>query len=634
MQLSMTDSLKTSQEVTASATAASWIQFVRQYGPIPRNDSAYEERIKKAARRAGLTPVLFKHPLQDDVLHCFHESIQLRSVILTGDAGDGKTHLCHRVWQLVGGDDTLRDSDAPYLYHELADGSVLHVIRDLSAWVPAPGASWDAHKAELLIRFSQSIFSDQRGEYFLLAGNTGQLLETWKRLPHHTDAKRALALFEEMLVDGKQQAPNVNLSFFNLSRNSSADLYEACVQAFLNHPGWQLCFTGESKHTAAFSEQSPIYVNYHRLKGKLLQARLRSLFELCDYNNVHIPIREILALLANAILGHPDVKDRLMMVSDVETILKNNTSSKASIYDNLFGVNLTESRRESIGVFSALNRFRIGEETSNRIDNLLIFGNTDDHLIPYFNQYVASDPVYGASQRYLTEQTIYIEGAGDEDDRSKGFLPLLASQRRALFFKIEEEQTSELRLWELTVFSYAGEYLRKLVGPLQEGKLSIDRDLVGRLVKGLNRVFVGMLVSSENDLYLGTSLQSTGAKVSRVYEDNIPVRPKNGQFIKIEWHNHQPTLVVALSATHQETLVLNLVRYEFLSRVAEGALPSSFSKECYEDVMSFKSRLLRCLQARRQEDGIFDEGQFAFQRMVLDGNGIPVPREINFTVPF
>jgi hypothetical protein len=35
-----------------------------------------------------------------------------------------------------------------------------------------------------------------------------------------------------------------------------------------------------------------------------------------------------------------------------------------------------------------------------------------------------------------------------------------------------------------------------------------------------------------------------------------------------------------------------LVRYEFLSRVAQGALPSSFSKECNEDVLAFKSQVL------------------------------------------
>ncbi|MGO7388862.1 hypothetical protein ACCT20_37340, partial [Rhizobium ruizarguesonis] len=32
--------------------------------------------------------------------------------------------------------------------------------------------------------------------------------------------------------------------------------------------------------------------------------------------------------------------------------------------------------------------------------------------------------------------------------------------------------------------------------------------------------------------------------------------------------------------------------FEFLIRVAKGALPSSFSKECYEDVIAFKTKVL------------------------------------------
>jgi hypothetical protein len=34
------------------------------------------------------------------------------------------------------------------------------------------------------------------------------------------------------------------------------------------------------------------------------------------------------------------------------------------------------------------------------------------------------------------------------------------------------------------------------------------------------------------------------------------------------------------------------VRFEFLVRVAQGALPSSFSKECNEDVLAFKTQVL------------------------------------------
>src|SRR6266516_353160 len=74
----------------------------------------------------------------------------------------------------------------------------------------------------------------------------------------------------------------------------------------------------------------------------------------------HVPIRQILLLLANAVLGHPDSKDRLMVAADVPKIIAAGTRSKASIYNNIFGGNLSEGQRDAIPVFNHLDRFRIG----------------------------------------------------------------------------------------------------------------------------------------------------------------------------------------------------------------------------------------------------------------------------------
>ena len=81
-----------------------WIRFLRQYGPIARNDNMYDEHIRRSAARVKLAPLLFKHPIEDELLSLFAASaVSATSVVLTGTAGDGKTHLCRRVWQQLGG---------------------------------------------------------------------------------------------------------------------------------------------------------------------------------------------------------------------------------------------------------------------------------------------------------------------------------------------------------------------------------------------------------------------------------------------------------------------------------------------------------------------------------------------------
>jgi len=83
-----------------------------------------------------------------------------------------------------------------------------------------------------------------------------------------------------------------------------------------------------------------------------------------------------------------------------------------------FGGNLSDIRREALEVFEFLNRFRIGHETSNRADNILIFGEADENLSPYFDQLLKADTFYGADASYYAAQRAYVEGAEGEENRA------------------------------------------------------------------------------------------------------------------------------------------------------------------------------------------------------------------------
>src|SRR5262249_52297721 len=101
-------------------------------------------------------------------------------------------------------------------------------------------------------------------------------------------------------------------------------------------------------------------------------------------------------------------------------------------------------------------RFQIGYETSNRVDNILIFGESDEALGPHFARFVAADRFYGADSRYYAAKREYIEGTNESNEKSQEFLEMLVSQRRGLFFKIPPEAEDDLHLWELTVLNLPG----------------------------------------------------------------------------------------------------------------------------------------------------------------------------------
>lgn len=609
--------------------AKQWINFVRLYGPIPTKDNLYDENLRRQARRRGIPQILFEHPFEEMVLSCFHRKQGFAgSVILTGTAGDGKTFLCGRVWeQLDGNADAWAGQETHcQLPVELPTSSAgvgrrvtLHVLRDLSAWVPLQGAEWPPEKRELIRRFCRSLFAWNSDDLFLIAANDGQLAETFRRLLPDPDAQRAKDVIEDMLVSDRSETTESSLKLFNLSRGSSSVLMDRALDAFLGHEGWAQCREEASAPDQLFGAECPIRRNFELLGTTLVRSRLRALLELCDQNGLHVPIRQILILLSNAVLGHPEAKDHLMTADDVPKVIARGTRSQASIYNNIFGGNLSEGRRGNSVIFEYLERFQVGRETSNRFDNILIFGESHEHLQEQFDRFIAGDRFYGADAAYVGARRDYIEGTDEDVDSASPFLQLLVSQRRALFFKVPEEETDELDLWVLTVFKYGGEYLDQVLRALKSGG-GVRRNILGRIARGMNRIFTGMLINNEHELFLASSASLSQARVSRILDERISVEPRHGgEKVEIIFEDDRPYLRVSLGGELGCKFQLTLTRYEYLSRVAEGAMPNSFSKECFEDVMAFKSQLMRELGHR---EGVRSPGpEIVFRILDVDAGG-------------
>jgi Cdc6-like AAA superfamily ATPase len=76
----------------------------------------FDETLQRLARRQQIAPIDFQHPKQSEIADCFNRATtDPVSVILTGTAGDGKTHLCRQVWKALRGSEDDWASDNPYL---------------------------------------------------------------------------------------------------------------------------------------------------------------------------------------------------------------------------------------------------------------------------------------------------------------------------------------------------------------------------------------------------------------------------------------------------------------------------------------------------------------------------------------
>ena len=599
-----------------------WIDFLRHYGPIPNNDTMYDEQIQNALKRAKVEPIKFDTQYLAELISNYRNSIP-RSIILTGTAGDGKTFYCREIWEALGGSPEVWRKGEEIQRLEIGSGELV-IVKDLTAMDDGP-------KKQVVSQLAEAVLASEPKTFFLIAANDGQLMEALSAPKSESD-KTLQAAVEELLVSERRHRDGSNLLLYNLSRSSASDMIARIADAVLNHSGWSDCNACPYSEVQNNRSRCPILENRDRLIGsndnQVTKVRLAELLRLCDLNGMHLSVRQLLILIANSLLGHPAAKDKLMSCKQVPGIIDAGTSSQANVYRNILGENLGERKRETTEVFATLSRFGIGTETNNRIDNMLIFGEDDPALQASFSQLVKVDPIYGADTNFSSAQKAYLENTAS--DQGKDFLQLLRTQRQRLFFTIPTDQASDVKLWNLTVFQSAGEYLDIFSRLMNSEK--VPRATVSKLVRGLNRIFTGVLLNNVDDLILATSGSCSQAKVSLLFEESLSVPLKRGESVNVvlDEERHLPIISVSLASSDipPVVLILNLTRFEYLCRVAEGALPSSFSQECYEDILAFKTKILRGVSQRRLLEGESQEGQLVFRFLELNSEGIARERSL------
>jgi hypothetical protein len=571
--------------------SSAWVRFLRSYGPTPQNLTMFDEYVSGAAGRAGVQPIRLSTPLLEEMIQHL-DSKRGGSILIAGTAGDGKTYHCRALWSHIGGDPTGWAGKGNVKEQRLADGRLAVFIKDLS--------EFNGQESDLpLKRLETSVLGGDDSEVVILAANHGQILDRLRDLGKRQGRVHPLRtpLRESFL---QAAPPPDRLAVFDLSRSTSRKTLDEVARAVAEHPQWDNCQRCDLKTGGKIC---PIYENRCRLLGDAdqgqLTGRLGDLVEIARLNGLHLPVRDLLALVSNMILGYADAKlarENLMTCADVPRIQERGRISAASVYANAFGVNLPKRRAAERPVFKAMATFGIGEETTNAADGLLVYGKDDSRLQADFARLVAVDPVYGATADFLAAQDAYLEGneSARLEDGIVEFIELLRDQRRRLYFSLPDAEPGYSR-WAMTAFRFAGDYLG-VIGSLK-AKKPVSDSTRGRIARGLNRVMTGLLLENVDRIFIASSGGFTQSRVSVLCDRETPTRRQGGVGLAIKLHEKtgRPQLDVSLAPGPGNSVDFDLtpIRYEFLARVAEGALPASFSNECLEDLLAFKAKLLR-----------------------------------------
>jgi hypothetical protein len=580
----------------------------------------YDESIQRALRRHRIQPIVLPAQFLTQILDNLR-SKEPRSEILTGTAGDGKTYHCREAWMGLGGDEAAWNTGLK-LQRLSLESCELVVVKDLSELRAEESASLLADMAQQVTRPAPELV-------YLIAANHGQLLEKLKEAPQTASMVAMIRAVVELLVTGQNPDPGVRLNLRDLSQAPASQMIRTIITAIVTHPGWDQCEICPIRT----AQTCPIWENRTRIQGEsnagLLQERLTALVELSEQNGSHLAIRQLLALVANMLLGHPDAPDGLMSCSDVPEILANGTLDQASVYRNIFGENLKRRRAEKSELFRKMNAFGIGGETSNRVDSLLVYGADDPALEAPYRDLVLNDPICGGTAAYTQSQRDYLEGA--DGGAREAFLPRLRAQRQRMFFVLPRDPEDEFDLWDLTLFRYGGLYL-DVIERLRT-RTVLPRRVMPMVVRGLNRVFTGTLVQNQDEIVLASSGSYSQSKTSPLLDELISVpRERGEETVLTATVKGGVALSVRLGPGDDPGPVgieLTPTRFEFLGRVADGALPSSFSLECHEDLLAFKARLLSATERRRRVLGEGEPaGELVLRFVELGSDGRASPQRV------
>lgn len=612
----------------ASHPASGWVRFLRSYGPTPSNTTLFDEYTVDALRKANVSPIQLTSPLLPLILGRVDSGLP-GSILIAGTAGDGKTFHARALWTHLGGAAAdWAEKKNPIRELVLGDGRVAIFIKDLTELS-------DQESDQCLGLLEESVLGTEDRRLVVLVANHGQILERLRDCGRRQGRAHPLrAPIQEAFLQ-RAAAPE-RLALFDLSRQARGDAVHDVLRAVSEHPEWAKC---EVCAWHGNGRVCPIIENKDRMVGLNDQGRLRerlsSLAEIARSNGTHLPVRDLLALASNMILGHPEAKEGLMSCADVPKIQDRGAVEMASIYDNVFGANL-KRRASSKPIFRALAAFGLGTETTNGADGLMVYGADDPKLQAAFARHLGSDAVYGATPAYLAALQRYLEGeeAARVDDGAAEFLARLSSQRRRLFFALPDADP-DYRFWTMTAFRFAGDYL-DMMSSLKAGR-GISEQLRSRLVRGLNRVMTGLLIENTDKLFVASSGGFTQSRISVLCDTESPARRAGGVGMKVNLDTVSGLgaldVAIADGGSFSASFALSPIRFEFLCRVADGALPGSFSNECLEDMLAFKARLLRkaelAKKARSDDDEDSDDGVNAltlrFIEIEMSGHGYSKP---------
>ncbi len=496
------------------------------------------------------------------------------SVIITGNAGDGKTRICRAVIEALG---VKVPSWSSRISIRAGSGHELVVLKDLSEL-----SDGDAQRELALLGEELAKPLNERKVRFLIAANEGKLT--------HNLVTASLGDLKAQ-IRGQIKKPdllNKELQVYNLMRITSSSYVRKLLAKITAEENWSPC------STCQVSKSCVIKYNATTLRRAPVQDQLTWLYRNLDQVNVHLTLRDTLIHLAHVVTGGLNCADVFELVSRNDAF----PLARRAYYDNVWAENIGVENRKKFTAVQALNRFKVGDYSRFEIDEFIVDGDLhrkgelrEAHLKFFDHAPDLAGPKFDLERkrfiwgRYADANELALKN----EDFVKFWLPHC---RRKVFF-----EGDTLGFERTYLLPYQGiSRFWKVVD--NHGSLESKRTKK-RIVAGLNRAFTGMYLEFDakapeelwiTSNYVTSRLRSAPIVRGRFYEGLIKWIVEESRPVTVNLDREIRELFLKIG---DYKFPVDLLTFEYLLGLSAGSVPQAMAAECELRLKELKDMLLQ-----------------------------------------
>ncbi|MBM7700995.1 hypothetical protein [Kurthia huakuii] len=482
------------------------------------------------------------------------------SIIITGNAGDGKTRICRNVYTALT-EKELEQWDESGIEDIVYNGKKIRIIKDLSELQ-------DSVINKELNHLKNAMQTED--VFYLIAANEGKLTHALLQ-----DSKLA-QLFKIIVMQLTDPAgeKNEKLHVYNLLHSSSSIYAQNIIKEWNEEDNWMICNNCKQQRNCI------IYHNHEKLKQKEVRMLLNRIYRSLDTTQVHMTIRELLIQLTYLHLGG-------LSCTDIHSAKNKELQEQARkvYYENLFGHSAPDTLFEDIPAFSEIQKYDPGLLSNSKVDDFILNGDlsgdaSSEQHKELFGKTI--DTEYGFFQQDLSNYRSLSNQENAGQHLAKYWLPRL---RRKYYFEINTTKSGMkskkiVNANEHSMIAY--KHRVNFLHILKENR--VDLRFQKDLIRGLNYYFSKQLVSSpENSLYVVSDKLFVHRIVS-ASDMRWGVETANKEIDYKASH-------IYLSIDHV-FLKINLILFEYLMRLANGGLPHILNDDVEILLSNFKNNLI------------------------------------------